>query len=405
MGAQTTQPSAGSGSSRRAKPFVMDDQTRFLYLILKQLDLKIINWQQVADDLGIKNGHAARMRWSRFRGHVEGFPAPNNKKKDERKGKSVNAKNPIATKRVGIESGQDKEKDAKRVKIEQRWASIPRGYDQPPPPPYYPVDPSYGMLLPHHPSFGTIQLPHFGLQPHGPGSFLPQPLSQSVGPALPAPGTLNSGNINSSAFTLVKPDPGSPPAPRPLADPRDDPSPVMFKSEQDREVLEQPGSAASSSTTSTESLQRDQTKKSGMASTLTSPAPPVGPPAARADANCTATNDRQLSMATQVSDPTRSRTRLQDQEVKSEQESVDGFNMTSDASMDMFVPSIDEFDPLGFDFRLGKDTRTEMGVHADNGPMEPQYVLPSCDENGSVEHNVLASGNGNGNEKKDGEMG
>ncbi|KAJ6093356.1 hypothetical protein N7486_008645 [Penicillium sp. IBT 16267x] len=45
---------------------------KFLYSMLKQLDLKIVDWNRVAAELGISNGHAARMRFSRFRNQMEG---------------------------------------------------------------------------------------------------------------------------------------------------------------------------------------------------------------------------------------------------------------------------------------------------------------------------------------------
>ncbi|KAL2050883.1 hypothetical protein ABVK25_008781 [Lepraria finkii] len=45
---------------------------KFLYTILKQLDLKFIDWQEVANGLDITNGHAARMRFSRFKQQMEG---------------------------------------------------------------------------------------------------------------------------------------------------------------------------------------------------------------------------------------------------------------------------------------------------------------------------------------------
>lgn len=71
--------------------------TKFLYTILKQLDLKSVripllplvrflfcgridvdmqqvDWNLVASQLEITNGHAARMRFSRFRQHIEGIP-------------------------------------------------------------------------------------------------------------------------------------------------------------------------------------------------------------------------------------------------------------------------------------------------------------------------------------------
>jgi hypothetical protein len=62
-------------SLRRSKALSPDGQTaRFLYTILKQLDLKAIDWNLVADGLDITNGHAARMRFSRLKQHMEGIP-------------------------------------------------------------------------------------------------------------------------------------------------------------------------------------------------------------------------------------------------------------------------------------------------------------------------------------------
>lgn len=64
-------------SLRRGKNHATDPQTPvFLYSILKQLDLKPIDWQAVADQIGISNGHAARMRYSRMKSQLEGIPPP-----------------------------------------------------------------------------------------------------------------------------------------------------------------------------------------------------------------------------------------------------------------------------------------------------------------------------------------
>ena len=72
-------------SSRRTKNFANDPQTpMFLYTILKQLDLRSINWNDVADGLSISNGHAARMRYSRMKSQFEGLssqPKPQKPKK------------------------------------------------------------------------------------------------------------------------------------------------------------------------------------------------------------------------------------------------------------------------------------------------------------------------------------
>jgi hypothetical protein len=76
-------------SLRRSTPLPNEATTaKFLYTILKQLDHKSvssdvllifyptnvrqIDWPLVASELDITNGHAARMRFSRFRQHMEG---------------------------------------------------------------------------------------------------------------------------------------------------------------------------------------------------------------------------------------------------------------------------------------------------------------------------------------------
>lgn len=62
-------------SLRRSKVLSPDSQTaKFLYTIIKQLDLKAIDWSEVASGLEITNGHAARMRYSRFKAQIEGLP-------------------------------------------------------------------------------------------------------------------------------------------------------------------------------------------------------------------------------------------------------------------------------------------------------------------------------------------
>jgi hypothetical protein len=62
-------------SLRRSKNYASDAQTpMFLYAILKQLDLRSIDWNAVADKLDISNGHAARMRYSRMKTQFEGVP-------------------------------------------------------------------------------------------------------------------------------------------------------------------------------------------------------------------------------------------------------------------------------------------------------------------------------------------
>ncbi|KAH8431920.1 uncharacterized protein LDX57_009569 [Aspergillus melleus] len=72
-------------TTRRSRAMPTDGPTvKFLYTIIKQLDLKAIDWNVVASQLEISNGHAARMRYSRFRQQMEGITstprAPRTKK-------------------------------------------------------------------------------------------------------------------------------------------------------------------------------------------------------------------------------------------------------------------------------------------------------------------------------------
>ena len=126
-------------SLRRSKALSPDGQTaRFLYIILKQLDLKAIDWNLVAEGLDITNGHAARMRFSRFKQHMEGIPTqPRNPrpKKDSVK----DTKNAKGLKR-GLDDdikgedmkGEDGEAEGARVKPEPGVMEESKGIQQPP---------------------------------------------------------------------------------------------------------------------------------------------------------------------------------------------------------------------------------------------------------------------------------
>lgn len=48
------------------------DITKFFWTVLKHLDTKSIKWDQIASELQISNGHAARMRYSRYKAQMEG---------------------------------------------------------------------------------------------------------------------------------------------------------------------------------------------------------------------------------------------------------------------------------------------------------------------------------------------
>ena len=102
-------------SLRRNKTLSPDGQTaKFLYTIIKQLDLKAIDWNLVAGSLEITNGHAARMRYSRFKQHMEGSithpraPRASKKEKEGKEGKEVGKKG----KKRGFEEDTDDQKDA-----------------------------------------------------------------------------------------------------------------------------------------------------------------------------------------------------------------------------------------------------------------------------------------------------
>jgi hypothetical protein len=86
-------------SLRQSKTLSPDGQTaRFLYTILKQLDMKTVDWNLVADGPDITNGHAARMRFNRFKHHMEGIPTQ------------------PRTPRLKRDGGKDKNTKAKRLK-------------------------------------------------------------------------------------------------------------------------------------------------------------------------------------------------------------------------------------------------------------------------------------------------
>ncbi|CAG7928631.1 unnamed protein product [Penicillium olsonii] len=71
--------------SQRQKVLDTESTTaKFLYAIIKQTDLKSIDWNRVASDLQVSNGHAARMRYSRFRQQMEGTLAPRAKRKPKK---------------------------------------------------------------------------------------------------------------------------------------------------------------------------------------------------------------------------------------------------------------------------------------------------------------------------------
>jgi hypothetical protein len=105
-------------SLRRNKTLSPDGQTaRFLYTIIKQLDLKAIDWNLVAGSLDITNGHAARMRYSRFKQHMEGATtqprAPRTPKKEKEVKEGKEGKEGVKKgKKRGFEEDGDDRKEA-----------------------------------------------------------------------------------------------------------------------------------------------------------------------------------------------------------------------------------------------------------------------------------------------------
>ncbi|EXJ90812.1 hypothetical protein A1O1_03917 [Capronia coronata CBS 617.96] len=114
-------------SLRRTKNFASDGQTPiFLYTILKQLDLRSIDWNLVASSLDISNGHAARMRYSRMKQQFEGQsnqPKPPKAKK-EKDGEGKSTKEKGKGKRLLLE--EENERLAKQRNSTQNDVKKPR---------------------------------------------------------------------------------------------------------------------------------------------------------------------------------------------------------------------------------------------------------------------------------------
>lgn len=164
---------------RRPKTaFTNDAQTtKFLYLILKQLDLKTINWQEVADNIGIKNGHAARMRWSRFKQHAEGTPPQPKqtkaKKNDGEKGKGKRDREDADL------SKEDDGQDEKRVKLESGFSPAPPPHGSP----AFDGYPSMPFSMPHAMPPAVKQEPLIKAEPGlGPVTIS----TPKMGPSLPS---------------------------------------------------------------------------------------------------------------------------------------------------------------------------------------------------------------------------
>ena len=152
-------------SLRRSKSLTPDGQTaRFLYTILKQLDLKTVDWTIVAEAIGITNGHAARMRYSRFKQQIEGLP---NKAKKEKPKKSETRDKGSSSDAQGKRRRDDEHawrndgRDAKQMKVEpcftQPWQFMPPSMAQRFH--FEPAQPQFDMGAPSVPSTPSIVKP------------------------------------------------------------------------------------------------------------------------------------------------------------------------------------------------------------------------------------------------------
>ena len=145
-------------SVRRSKSLTPDGQTaKFLYSILKQLDLKAVDWTQVAEAIGITNGHAARMRYSRFKSQIEGAPAYAKKEKAKKSDcKDKFSDNYDYGKRKREEESQMSGQESKIMKVEPcfhpQWPYAFPTYGHPMPMQYYQQQMTLPQQMPHMPS-------------------------------------------------------------------------------------------------------------------------------------------------------------------------------------------------------------------------------------------------------------
>ncbi|OLN92103.1 hypothetical protein CCHL11_01509 [Colletotrichum chlorophyti] len=92
-----------------------NQMTRFLFAILKQKNLKDIDWNAVAHDpiltQPITNGHAARMRYSRFRSAMLGL-------EPQKRNRTAANKNRVTKSKKELKPKKEEEDDKQRVKPE-----------------------------------------------------------------------------------------------------------------------------------------------------------------------------------------------------------------------------------------------------------------------------------------------
>ncbi|CAK7197731.1 hypothetical protein SEUCBS139899_000379 [Sporothrix eucalyptigena] len=121
---QSNGESAGGGNGTNTAINPDKAIARLLYAMLKQKSLKDIDWNQVACDPAlleeISNGHAARMRYSRFRTAVENQTKTTGSEKDSSTHRKTKAKAKVAKARRDAPAGKrsrDKDVDSDEADI------------------------------------------------------------------------------------------------------------------------------------------------------------------------------------------------------------------------------------------------------------------------------------------------
>ncbi|KIX98341.1 uncharacterized protein Z520_05642 [Fonsecaea multimorphosa CBS 102226] len=222
-------------SLRRTKNFATDPQTpMFLYTILKQLDLRSINWNEVAACLGISNGHAARMRYSRMKSQFEGTsnqvkpskPKKENSNAADNKSSKTKPKNKrlleeeenerLANQRATSQAVIQPDHDLKRIKVEPHpymhhpWYSpYGGGTAQMYPTPFWGQSTMSLKPLPH-PSFGMPGLPAQNVIPTPPIKTEPGTTSATYTDVETAtPAIKQEVDESDVSATIVKKEPGT----------------------------------------------------------------------------------------------------------------------------------------------------------------------------------------------------
>ncbi|KAL4884409.1 hypothetical protein BJY04DRAFT_215378 [Aspergillus karnatakaensis] len=170
---------------RRSKTMPTDSPTaKFLYTIIKQLDLKgarippqalsifitdsrQIDWTLVASQLEISNGHAARMRYHRFRNQMEGINPTQRKRQSK----------PVKTGTSSCKTGLKKQVSpppSQPVKIEPSSASPYLSSPYIKPEPYIQQMPHLADIPPFTPQMTSVLYPHSAPYQHSMPAPYPQ---------------------------------------------------------------------------------------------------------------------------------------------------------------------------------------------------------------------------------------